>query len=68
MDFLGIDYHLTDNKFVAFVRLICDNRFQGSIPAEFEKLKMLVEIQYDENLVANVKMGADHLNRKFGHW
>ena len=35
---------------------------------ELERLHMLSELEFDDNLSAAVATGIDYVNRKFGHW
>lgn len=51
-----------------FSRLLCNNRFEGSIPVEIRKLSMLTDIQFDEILTSAAAAGIGCVNRKFGHW
>ncbi|XP_058100835.1 protein MALE DISCOVERER 2-like isoform X2 [Magnolia sinica] len=47
--------------------LLCDNKFQGSIPTDFGKLNMLFERQYDQSCMTDVATGIDCINREVRH-
>lgn len=49
-------------------RLLCHNRFEGSIPVEIEKLGLLTDLQFDGILTTADAAGIGCTNRKFGHW
>lgn len=48
-------------------RLLCNNRLEGSIPVEVEKLGLLNNLQCDE-VLTTAAAGVGCMNRKFGHW
>ncbi|KAL0321300.1 UNVERIFIED_CONTAM: protein MALE DISCOVERER 2 [Sesamum radiatum] len=48
------------------VLLLCDNRFEGSIPVEIGKLGLLTDLQFDE-ILTTASAGAGCMGRKFGH-
>ncbi|KAA3478509.1 protein MALE DISCOVERER 2-like [Gossypium australe] len=45
--------------------LLYDNKFDGSIPSEFGKLKLLSELQFDKNLASILATRIGCANRKF---
>ncbi|KAH0985824.1 hypothetical protein GBA52_013001 [Prunus armeniaca] len=47
--------------------LLCDNRFEGSIPLELRSLSLLSELQFDNYLTSSGNTGFGCVNRKFGH-
>ncbi|XWS15845.1 hypothetical protein CRYUN_Cryun34aG0036600 [Craigia yunnanensis] len=47
-------------------QLLCDNKFEGSIPSDLERLNFLSELQFDENLTSMLCTGIGCVNRKFG--
>ncbi|KAK4386546.1 protein MALE DISCOVERER 2 [Sesamum angolense] len=48
------------------VLLLCDNRFEGSMPVEIGKLGLLTDLQFDE-ILTTASAGAGCMGRKFGH-
>ena len=59
---------ISPTKSYLWSRLLCDNKFEGSIPIDAGKLNLLSELQFDENLTSPVASGTGFANRKFGHW
>lgn len=49
-------------------RLLCNNRFEGGMPVEIEKLSLLTNLQLDGILTTADAAGFGCSNRKFGHW
>lgn len=50
------------------LRLLCNNRFDGSMPVEIEKLSLLTDLQLDNIFTSADAAGIGCTNRKFGHW
>lgn len=49
-------------------RLLCNNRFEGSIPLELKSLRLLSDVEIDDHLTSTGVTGFSCVNRKFGHW
>ena len=49
------------------LRLLRDNKFEGSIALEIRRLNLLSEFQFDGNLASAAATGVSFINRKLGH-
>ncbi|EXB38223.1 putative LRR receptor-like serine/threonine-protein kinase [Morus notabilis] len=54
-------------EFVLHPRLLCDNRFEGSLPMDLGRLNLLSEFQFDNYLAPTGFPGIGGVSRKFGH-
>lgn len=55
-------------EFFLHPRLLCDNRFEGSLPMDLGRLNLLSEFQFDDSLLRTGFTGIGGVSRKFGHW